>query len=192
VVPANRGEPGLDLDQQLHRHRGHWLFEDEHRRIREELLRSEILAATERAARELAETRATLVGELERKNRELEAFSYSVSHDLRAPLRSIDGFSQAILEDNGDQLDAQGKSYLVRVRAAAQRMARLIDDQFQHGLARTAGQRVAHWRELADIDINRAVFRRLLFGQTARGDRRRGENRRRYVAQRDGARVVAE
>jgi PAS domain S-box-containing protein len=61
-------------------------------------------------------------------NRELEAFSYSVAHDLRAPLRSIDGFSQALLEDNADQLDAEGKSHLARVRAAAQRMARLIDD----------------------------------------------------------------
>jgi PAS domain S-box-containing protein len=61
-------------------------------------------------------------------NRELEAFSYSVAHDLRAPLRSIDGFSQALLEDSADQLDTLGKSHLARVRAAAQRMARLIDD----------------------------------------------------------------
>jgi light-regulated signal transduction histidine kinase (bacteriophytochrome) len=103
-------------------------FEDEHRRVREELLRSELLATTERAARELAETRATLVGELERKNNELEAFSYSVSHDLRAPLRSIDGFSKALLEEYGERLDEQGREYLDRVRANAQRMAELIDD----------------------------------------------------------------
>jgi signal transduction histidine kinase len=61
-------------------------------------------------------------------NKELEAFSYSVSHDLRAPLRSIDGFSQALLEDCGEQLDAEGKNHLHRVRAATQRMAVLIDD----------------------------------------------------------------
>jgi len=66
--------------------------------------------------------------EADAANRELEAFSYSVAHDLRTPLRSIEGFSQAILEDNGDQLDAQGKSHLARVCAAAQRMAHLIDD----------------------------------------------------------------
>lgn len=67
-------------------------------------------------------------GELSAVNRELEAFSYSVSHDLRAPLRSIDGFSQALLEDHGERLDAAGRSLLERVRAASQRMARLIDD----------------------------------------------------------------
>jgi PAS domain S-box-containing protein len=66
--------------------------------------------------------------EADAANRELEAFSYSVAHDLRSPLRSIDGFSQAILEDNADQLDEEGKKNFARVRAAAQRMAILIDD----------------------------------------------------------------
>lgn len=66
--------------------------------------------------------------ELAAANKELEAFSYSVSHDLRAPLRSIDGFSQALLEDCGDTLDANGKNHLQRVRAATQRMSQLIDD----------------------------------------------------------------
>jgi hypothetical protein len=71
-----------------------------------------------RAAKETAEA----------ANRELEAFSYSVAHDLRTPLRSIDGFSQALLEDFGEQLGAVGSGHLHRVRAAAQRMAILIDD----------------------------------------------------------------
>jgi signal transduction histidine kinase len=60
-------------------------------------------------------------------NQELEAFSYSVAHDLRAPLRGINGFSRALLEDSGDKLDAQGKEYLERVAAAAERMGHLID-----------------------------------------------------------------
>lgn len=103
-------------------------FEDEHRQIREELLRSELQAAEARAARELAEAKAALVEELERKNKELEAFSYSVSHDLRAPLRSIDGFSQALLEDHFEGLNEKGRDYLQRVRTSAQRMGQLIDD----------------------------------------------------------------
>jgi len=66
--------------------------------------------------------------QLETTVNELEAFSYSVSHDLRAPLRSIDGFSQALLEDYAEQLPDEGQNYLMRIRAAAQRMAQLIDD----------------------------------------------------------------
>lgn len=66
--------------------------------------------------------------ELKTVNEELEAFGYSVSHDLRAPLRGIDGFSQALLEDYADKLDAQGRNYLKRIRAATERMAQLIED----------------------------------------------------------------
>ena len=72
--------------------------------------------------------RAQRAVELARSNAELEQFAYSISHDLRAPLRSIDGFSQILLEDYADEFDKEGKGYLRRVRAAAQRMGELIDD----------------------------------------------------------------
>ncbi len=85
--------------------------------------------------------------ELEAANRELEAFAYSVSHDLRAPLRSVDGFSQALLEEQEDRLDNQGKDYLQRVRAATQRMAQLIDDMLN--LSRLT--RVEMRRETVDL-----------------------------------------
>ena len=68
---------------------------------------------------------------LEAMNKELEAFSYSVSHDLRAPLRGIDGFSKLLLEKYEAQLDPTGQDYLRRVRAASQRMGRLIDDMLK-------------------------------------------------------------
>ncbi len=95
-----------------------------------ELLRrqTQLLAESEQAALELAETRAELVRDLEHKNRELESFSYAVSHDLRAPLRRIDNFSRAILESQADKLDEPGRRYLDRVREASQQMAQLIDD----------------------------------------------------------------
>jgi len=77
---------------------------------------------------ELEERVRNRTTQLEAANNEMEAFAYSVSHDLRAPLRAIDGFSQALLEDYHAKLDVEGQDCLRRVRAATQRMGRLIDD----------------------------------------------------------------
>ena len=66
--------------------------------------------------------------QLEIANKELESFSYSVAHNLRSPLRGIDGWSMALLEDHNHLLNDEGRIYLGRVRAEAQRMGNLIDD----------------------------------------------------------------
>jgi PAS domain S-box-containing protein len=76
---------------------------------------------------ELEERVILRTAELESANTELEAFSYSVSHDLRAPLRAMDGFSQAVLEDFGGLLPAEGRRQLQTIREGAQRMGALID-----------------------------------------------------------------
>jgi light-regulated signal transduction histidine kinase (bacteriophytochrome) len=144
-------------------------FGDENRLIREQLLRAEMEALEARAAKEIAETRAELVTELEYKNEELESFSYSVAHDLRAPLRSIDGFGLALLEDYGDKLDDEGKEYLKYVRESAQQMAALIDDilalsrvtrsEFERGrvdvgaLARDVAERLARSTPDRKVDV---------------------------------------
>jgi DNA-binding response OmpR family regulator len=124
-------------------------FEDEHRNIREQLLRKEHEASEARASHALAEMRAELLRDLEHKNRELEAFGYSVSHDLRAPLRSIDGFTQILLEDYGHQLDAQGQDHLRRIGAAVQRMGHLIDAMLT--LSRVASAELR--REPVDLSL---------------------------------------
>ena len=74
------------------------------------------------------ETLSQKVGELEAVNRELDSFTYSASHDLKEPLRGIQTFSTFILEDYWDKLDDDGKGYLKRMVAAAERMKNLIDD----------------------------------------------------------------
>jgi PAS domain S-box-containing protein len=79
---------------------------------------------------ELEDRVRTRTAELEAANHELESFSYSVSHDLRAPLRTLDGFSSALLEDSS-HLDENGRHYVERIRAAAQRMRYLIDALLQ-------------------------------------------------------------
>lgn len=71
---------------------------------------------------------AERTAQLTTTNEELEAFASSVSHDLRAPLRHIDGLAAALLEDYAEKLDASGQGYLTRIRAAAVRMASLIED----------------------------------------------------------------
>ena len=117
---------------QIRRKRSH----DESRRIREELMRRELDAAGERAARHLAETRASLVEELEWRNRELEAFSGSVSHDLRGPLQIISSFAEEMLDDGEEPLGAQARHNVERIHAAAVRMADLVESLLV--LARTS------------------------------------------------------
>ncbi len=105
--------------QQLH---------EQNRRIRDELVRRELEAAEERAARLVAETRAELVEELEWRNRELEAFSGSVSHDLRSPLQTILSFSELLLEE---QTGREPADLVLRIHKAAMRMNALIDALLQ-------------------------------------------------------------
>jgi signal transduction histidine kinase len=95
----------------------------------------------------------------------LSTFSYSISHDLRTPLRAINGFCQALEEDYGEKLDANGRDYLLRVRKASERMGEYIDKLVDlTGLSQATVSR-------AQIDLSDVA--RLLAGQLRSGDANR-------------------
>jgi PAS domain S-box-containing protein len=88
--------------------------------------------AAELAVQQLNETLEQRVQErtaqLAEVNQELKRFAYTVSHDLRSPLRAIRGLIEALIEDNGDQLDELGQEYAQLIADSAQRMDTLIQD----------------------------------------------------------------
>jgi signal transduction histidine kinase len=127
---------------------GNWQFEIASPRQDEIGEMSRNFDAMTRALRESFERIQRQNDELAALNKEIEAFSYSVSHDLRAPLRSMDGFSLALLEDYGDKLDEEGQDHLRRIRAASQRMGRLIDELL--GLSRVTRTELA----IRQVDVS--------------------------------------
>lgn len=115
VKPFRQDDLRCAIEVSLHRHKLVMQLREREREV--ELLNANL-------ERRVVERTA----ELEAANRELEAFSYSVAHDLRAPLRGIDGFTQLVLDQHMSDLDGEALNHLQRVRAAAQRMSKLIDD----------------------------------------------------------------
>jgi light-regulated signal transduction histidine kinase (bacteriophytochrome) len=114
-----RALPVLDIDGDVREWVGTVTDIDDRRRAEDEIHRLN----TELESRVNERT-----AQLQEANRELEAFSFSVSHDLRSPLRAIDGFSEALLEDFGDKVDEDMRSFILRIRTATLRMGQLIED----------------------------------------------------------------
>lgn len=65
-------------------------------------------------------------------NANLQSFAYTAAHDLRSPLRSIRSFSAIALEECGDTLGPEGRSYLQRVAQSAEQMGNLLNDLLEY------------------------------------------------------------
>jgi PAS domain S-box-containing protein len=96
----------------------------------------EDLSALKRRARELA-----------RSNAELEQFASIASHDLQEPLRKVRTFTGRVTVMEADRLSDQGRDYLLRANAAAERMQRLVEDLLKFSRVAT------HGRAFAPVDL---------------------------------------
>ncbi|MER2492412.1 PAS domain-containing sensor histidine kinase [Catenovulum sediminis] len=101
------------------------------------------------SARKAAEqTIQNTLAELQRKNHELDQFVHAASHDLKEPSRGLMHISQFLFEDYSQHLDDTGQKYILTIRAAAERMSKLIDTLLK--FSRT-GRREIH-RESVDVE----------------------------------------
>jgi signal transduction histidine kinase len=91
--------------------------------------------------RQRAEEQARhFAAELQNSNRALEQFASVASHDLQEPLRKIQAFGDRLATGYRDQLGERGQDYIDRMRAAAARMRKLIDDLLSYSRVATRGQ----------------------------------------------------
>jgi signal transduction histidine kinase len=90
----------------------------------------------EAALQELSQQLETRVAERTAKLREtvaeLEHFSYSLTHDLRAPLRAMQSFAGFLEDECQDCARPQSLDYFRRIKEAAQRMDKLIQDALSY------------------------------------------------------------
>ena len=106
-------------------HRKSLQIEQRNRELQDTIARAQ---AAEQEVQKLNRALERRLADLTAANNELETFSYSVSHDLRGPLARILGFSRALAEQHSSQLNDEGRLYLNRIAAAAEKTTQLVDD----------------------------------------------------------------
>ena len=77
---------------------------------------------------------------LQQSNRELQDFAYVASHDLQEPLRKVQAFADRLSSKYASALEGTGLDYLERMRGAAERMQKLIQDLLTFSRVSTKAQ----------------------------------------------------
>lgn len=84
--------------------------------------------ASEEKVKQLNRQLLENIASLESANKDLDRFAFMASHDLQEPLRKIRMFSDRLQLKYQSILDDDGKTNIVRIQKAAERMQNLITD----------------------------------------------------------------
>jgi len=123
----------------------------------------EAAAALRTSILELLLRRAEEIGrdaDPERGHSELDSFAYVASHELREPSLGIHNSTRTRMEDDSDQIDAEGQAKLATLGRSSQRMDQLLDSLLEYGRVGSAE------RSHAQVDLNQVV-KEALFLQRA-------------------------
>ena len=92
------------------------------------------------------------VANLEARNRDLERFASVAAHQLRSPPRTITGIAQALKEDFGHLLDAEGQQFVDDILLDADHMAEIVDGLYRFSKVRTSAD-----IQIEPVDLNRVM-----------------------------------
>jgi light-regulated signal transduction histidine kinase (bacteriophytochrome) len=84
--------------------------------------------ASEEKVKQLNRQLLENIASLESANKDLDRFAFMASHDLQEPLRKIRMFSDRLHLKYQELLDDDGKTNILRIQKAAERMQNLITD----------------------------------------------------------------
>jgi signal transduction histidine kinase len=84
--------------------------------------------ASEEKVKQLNRQLLENIASLESANKDLDRFAFMASHDLQEPLRKIRMFSDRLFLKYKDVMDDDGKTNVLRIQKAAERMQNLITD----------------------------------------------------------------
>jgi PAS domain S-box-containing protein len=92
-----------------------------------------------RSAQELEKLVSARTAALNRSNEDLLQFAHVISHDLKEPVRKISVFNDILEKNYAAQIEQDGLKYIKKVKAATDRMARMIDGVLMYSTINAAG-----------------------------------------------------